>query len=162
MFTRRVFETDLHVALKEEMERRGMSVHQLAEMSGISPVTLYKIVKGGRSPSFATVKKIAEIFYPRSKGEFIAVIAAKFLLEDIEGTRIVVNETDYRIKGYSANSLEDCLVAAVRARDDGASGIVCAPVLASLLEKIVDIPVAIMKPEMAAVENAVNSIAKRL
>jgi Predicted transcriptional regulator with an HTH domain len=108
------------------------------------------------------VKKIAEVFYPRISGGFIAVIAAKFLLEDIEGTKVTVNGNDYRIRGYSANSLEDCLAAAARARDEGASGIVCAPVLASLIEKIVDIPVAIMKPEMSAVENAVHAIAKRL
>ena len=162
MFYQRIFETDISIALTEELKRRGMSVHQLAELSGISPVTLYKIVSGERSPSFATVKKIAEIFYPRTAGEFIAVIAAKFLLEDIEGTKITVNNNEYKIRGYPANSLEDCLAAAVRARDEGAAGIVCAPILASLIEKIVDIPVAIMKPEMTAVESSVRSIAKRL
>ncbi|HJJ28924.1 MAG TPA: helix-turn-helix domain-containing protein [Methanocorpusculum sp.] len=162
MFYQRIFETDISVAISEELKRRGMSVHQLAAACEISPVTLYKIVNGERSPSFATVKKIAGVFYPRMAGGFIAVIAAKFLLEDIEGTKITINGSDYRIQGYPANSLEDCLAAAARARDEGASGIVCAPVLASLIEKIVDIPVAIMKPEMSAVENAVHVIAKRL
>ena len=73
-----------------------------------------------------------------------------------------VGGVEYRIKGYTANSLDDCILAAVRARYDGAAGIICAPILASLIERLVDVPVAIMKPEMDAVFTAVDSIAKRL
>ena len=95
-------------------------------------------------------------------GKFIALIAAKFLLDEIEGTKVSVGGVEYRIKGYTANSLDDCILAAVHARYDGAAGIICAPILASLIERLVDVPVAIMKPEMDAVFTAVDSIAKRL
>ena len=73
-----------------------------------------------------------------------------------------VGGVEYRIKGYTANSLDDCILAAVHARYDGAAGIICAPILASLIERLVDVPVAIMKPEMDAVFTAVDSLAKRL
>ena len=137
MFEQRIFETDFKTALSEELDRRGMTVRQLSEATGIPPVTLYKI-------------------------SFIALIAAKFLLDEIEGTKVDVGGVEYRIKGYTANSLDDCILAAVRARYDGAAGIICAPILASLIERLVDVPVAIMKPEMDAVFTAVDSIAKRL
>lgn len=161
MFEQRIFEVDFKTALTEELRRKGMSIRQLAELTGIPTVTLYKIISGDRDPRFSTIKKIASVLSPHSD-RFIAIIAAKFLLDEIEGARVPVGDTEYRIKGYTANSLEDCIVAAVRARNEGAVGIICAPILASLLERVVDIPVAIMKPEMNAALNAAESIAKRL
>ncbi|MDV0444472.1 helix-turn-helix domain-containing protein [Methanorbis rubei] len=161
MFEQRIFETDFKTALSEELDRRGMTVRQLAEATGIPPVTLYKISSGERDPRLSTVRKIVRVFSPHH-GKFIALIAAKFLLDEIEGTKVDIGGVEYRIKGYTANSLDDCILAAVRARYDGAAGIICAPILASLIERIVDVPVAIMKPEMDAVFIAVDSIAKRL
>lgn len=66
------------------------------------------------------------------------------------------------IRGYAANSLEECIIASVTAEKDGAAGIICAPILASLLEKIVDIPVAIMKPKTATVMDALDVVARRI
>ena len=43
MFEQRIFETDFKTALSEELDRRGMTVRQLSEATGIPPVTLYKI-----------------------------------------------------------------------------------------------------------------------
>ncbi|HJJ37040.1 helix-turn-helix domain-containing protein [Methanocorpusculum parvum] len=161
MFEQRIFETDFRTALSEELDRRGLSIRQLSEMTGIPAVTLYKIASGERDPRLSTVKKIVAAFSPRH-GKFIALIAAKFLLDENEGVKILANGTEYRIKGYAANSLEDCLIVAVRARNDGAAGIICAPILASLIEKMVDVPVAILKPDMHAVLGAAESIGKRL
>ena len=160
MFEQRIFETDFKTALSEELDRRGMTIRQLSEATGIPPVTLYKISSGERDPRLSTVKKIVSVFSPHH-GKFIALIAAKFLLDEIEGTKVDVGGVEY-IKGYTANSLDDCILAAVHARYDGAAGIICAPILASLIERLVDVPVAIMKPEMDAVFTAVDSIAKRL
>ena len=123
-----------------------------------SPLSVYVL---RTYPRLSTVKKIVSVFSPHH-GKFIALIAAKFLLDEIEGTKVDVGGVEYRIKGYTANSLDDCILAAVHARYDGAAGIICAPILASLIERLVDVPVAIMKPEMDAVFTAVDSIAKRL
>ncbi|HJJ32972.1 MAG TPA: helix-turn-helix domain-containing protein [Methanocorpusculum sp.] len=161
MFAKRIFETEFSTALKEELESRGMSVRQLSALTGIPPTTLYKVLSGERDPRFSTVKRISGVFTP-NYGKFIAVIAVKFLLDDVEGTRITCNGSEYRIKGYAAGSYEECLVAAVQARNDGASGIICAPILSSLVEKLVDIPVAIMKPESLTINSAAESLAKRL
>ena len=58
MFEQRIFETDFKTALSEELDRRGMTVRQLSEATGIPPVTLYKISSGERDPRLSTVKKI--------------------------------------------------------------------------------------------------------
>lgn len=161
MFEKRIFETDFKTALKEEMELNGMSVRRLSELTDIPAVTLYKILTGDRDPRFTTVKRIVQVFSP-NYGKFIAVIAVKFLLDDVEGSRISCGGKEYRIRGYAAGSYEEGLVAAVRARNDGAAGIICAPILSSLVEKLVDIPVSIMKPESLAINSAAESLAKRL
>lgn len=161
MFEQRIFETDFKTALEEALEQRNLTVKQLAEKTGIPRVTLYKIASGERDPRLSTLKKIMAVFSPNS-GRFIALIAAKFLLDEVEGTKYMVNGEELRIRGYAANSLEDCLVAAVHARNDGAAGIICAPILASLIERVVDVPVAILKPDMGAVDGAAESIIKRL
>ena len=132
MFEQRIFETDFKTALSEELDRRGMTIRQLSEATGIPPVTLYKLSSGERDPRLSTVKKIVSVFSPHH-GKFIALIAAKFLLDEIEGTKVDVGGVEYRIKGYTANSLDDCILAAGRARDDGAGGNICAPLPASLI-----------------------------
>ena len=96
MFEKRIFETDFKTALKEEMELQRMSVRRLSELTDIPAVTLYKILTGERDPRLSTVKRIVEVFSP-NYGKFIAVIAVKFLLDDVEGTRISCGGKEYRI-----------------------------------------------------------------
>ena len=98
MFEQRIFKTDFRIAFQEELDRRGMSIRQLSELTGIPAVTLYKIASGERDPRLSTVKKIVSVFSP-NHGKFIAVIAAKFLLDEVEGTKIVSDGVEYRLKG---------------------------------------------------------------
>lgn len=161
MFSKKVFETDFRTALEEELARRNMTIKELADRAGIPVATLYKLTSGEGDVRLSTVKKIARVLEPRLP-VFIAVIAAKFLLDEIEGQEIKIRDRTYRIRGYTANSIEECIIAAVMAEKDGAAGVVCAPILASMIEKIVDVPVAIMKPKAATVLDAMDVIARRI
>jgi len=58
--------------------------------------------------------------------------------------------------------MEECIVSAVRAEKEGASGIVCAPILASIIEKVVDVPVAIIKPDTKTIKDALHSLQNRI
>ena len=58
--------------------------------------------------------------------------------------------------------MEDCIVAAVRAEKEGAAGLICAPILAALIERIVDIPVVILKPDISSYEEAIKSLTRQL
>ena len=161
MFSRKIFHYDFKTVLEDELRRTGMSIKDLSEKAGIPSATIYKITSGERDPRFSTIKAICAAFEP-SGGEFVAVIGAKFLLDDIETKSITAAGKEYRIKGYPSYSLEECIVSAVKAEKDGAGGIVCAPVLASLVERIVDIPVVIMKPGNKAMTDSIKSLEKRL
>ena len=161
MLSKRIFETDFTAALNEELERKNMSVKDLAELTGIPVSTLYKVTVGERDPRLSTVKKIVSVLEPAHE-RFIAIIAARFLLDNLEIRETDVNGKTFRIRGYSANSLEECIIAAVRAEKDGASGIVCAPILASIVEKIVDIPVAMLRPELSVVSEAIMTVTRKI
>ena len=161
MFSKKVFETDFRTALEGELARRGMTIRELAEEAGIPAATLYKLTSGEGDVRLSTVKKIVSVLEPKLPA-FIAVIAAKFLLDEIEGQEIIVRGQAYRVRGYTANSLEECIIAAVTAEKEGAAGIICAPILASMIEKIVDIPVAIMKPKASTVRDALDVVARRI
>jgi predicted transcriptional regulator len=161
MLSKRIFETDFTAALNEELERKNMTVKDLAGLTGIPVSTLYKVTVGERDPRLSTIKKIVSVLEP-SHDRFIAIIAARFLLDTFDKREAEVNGKKFAIRGYSANSLEECIIAAARAEKDGASGIVCAPILASIVEKIVDIPVIMLRPDLSVVNEAITSVAKKI
>lgn len=161
MFSQRIFQVGFKTALQEEVDRKGVSIRELADRANIPVATLYKITSGERDPRFSTVQAIVNALQP-CDGDFVAVIAARFLLEDIEASRIEYGERKVRVRGYPANTMEECIVSAVRAEKEGALGIVCAPILASIIERVVDIPVAIMKPQAETIIEALKTLNRRI
>ncbi len=161
MLSKRIFETGFSTALAEELEKKGMTVRDLADRAGIPASTLYKVTLGERDPRLSTVRKIVGVLEP-GRDRFIAIIAAKFLLDSLDLHEVPVKGGVCAIRGYSANSLEECIIAAVRAEKEGAAGIVCAPILASIVEKIVDVPVSMLRPELSCVKDAVQVVARQI
>ncbi|MDD3135696.1 MAG: helix-turn-helix domain-containing protein [Methanoregula sp.] len=161
MLSKRIFETDFTTALNEELDRKNLTVRELADHTGIPVSTLYKITLGERDPRLSTVKKIVAVLEPE-RIRFIAIIAAKFLLDTLEIREVDFQGKKILIRGYSANSLEECIIAATRAEKDGASGIICAPILASIVEKIVDMPVGMLRPDHLVVNEAIHAVVKRI
>ncbi len=161
MLALRIFRTDFKAALEEELNRRDMSIKELAERADIPAATIYKITSGERDPRFSTVKAIVNAIDPMEK-DFIAIIAAKFLLDEVESMKLTIHGNVVKIRGYTANTMEECIIAAVRAEKEGAKGIICAPILASIIERIVDVPVVIMRPRQETILEAIESIAQRI
>lgn len=161
MLSRKIFETDFAEALLEELARQDMSIRDLADRAGIPAATLYKLTSGRADPRLSTIRRIVNVLEPREKS-FIAVIAARFLLDELDNRHLTIDGKEYLIRGYAADSLEECIIAAVRADKEGALGIICAPILAPIVEKIVDCPIAIMKPQQQTLIEAIETIAKRV
>ncbi|PKL59963.1 MAG: transcriptional regulator [Methanomicrobiales archaeon HGW-Methanomicrobiales-4] len=161
MFSRTIFRQEFKVALEEALDRKQMSLKELAELSGLPAATLYKITSGERDPRFSTVKAIVHAFEPYDP-DMIAIIAAKFLLDAIDTQTIGIDGKKFRVKGYTAHTMEDCIVAAVKAEKEGAAGIICAPILATLIERIVDIPVVLLKPDISSYEEAIKTLTRQL
>jgi predicted transcriptional regulator len=65
-----------------------------------------------------------------------------------------------RVKEYPAQTMEEAIIAAVLAERDGALAVVCAPIVASTVEKILTIPVSVVIPR-DSVLRAIEVAAKK-
>lgn len=155
-FTRvlsRVIKDDLH-----------MTAAEFSERAGIPQSTLYKILSGHREPNVTTLRSIIRLIRSvesENKGDFIAVIATRPVLDNIVEKKMKVGDQLVTIREYSANSVEDAIVAAIKAERDGARALVCAPIVSSTVEKILRIPVATIMPRnslLAAIELAARKM----
>ncbi len=125
-----------------------MSLSEFCQISGISQSTMYKILEEKREPNLRTVRqiiKVLRILYKKEDQRFLAVIASPRFMEgmpkamEIQGNRFAVRE-------YAISTVEDAIIAAVRAERDGAIAIICAPIIAPTVEKIISIPVSPVMP----------------
>jgi len=126
-----------------------MSVSEFCQLSGMSTSTMYKILEERREPNLRTVRTIIRAIRRLSYsegGHFVAVIASRPALESIEERVMVVGGEDILVKEYPASTLEDAIVASVKAERDGALAVVCAPIIAPTVEKILTIPVSVVIP----------------
>ena len=136
-------------SLKSTLDELGISIKKFAEISGIPKGTLYKILSGKRDPRLSTYRQIVqtvENLENVGKENFIAIIAARPVLDAIRQRVIRIEKREFTIKEYPAATMEEAIISAVKANRDGAKSIVCAPIVSATIEKIVDIPVATVNP----------------
>ena len=154
------FSIALRNILDEEMH---MSLNEFCQESGIPQSTLYKVMEGEGEPNLRTVRQVIKALRMINQSDdtrFIAIIAASTALENIPRS-IEVNGMRIKVHEYPVSTLEDAIIAAVRAERDGALGVVCAPIVAPTVEKILSIPVSRVIPTMSihvAIERLTNSI----
>lgn len=152
--------------LRRSLSEMDLTVKQFSVKTSISQSELYKILSGKRGNlKMETFRKIVGFLEKTERaskvgkaGPMVGLIAFQSVLEDLpRGAADLTG--DYQVREYPARTFEDCLVAAIEAEKDGASAVICAPVLASLIERVVNIPVVTMRPTQ---EVLVESIRKAL
>jgi predicted transcriptional regulator len=162
-----VFESDedfrdiLFTTIKEDLNK---TIAEFAEQAGIPASTLYKIMSGTREPNIKTLRQIIKTIKKlegSEKGEFIAVIAARPVLDNISETKRKISGNLCTIREYSATSMEEAIIAAVHAERDGAKALVCAPIVSPTVEKILRIPVATIMPKNSLFD-AIELVAKKI
>ena len=147
--------------IKEELR---MTATEFSESSGIPPSTIYKLLSGHREPNIKTLRQIVGVLRKMEgtkKTEFIAVIAARPVLDYITEKKLKVGGRLLTIREYSATSMEDAIVAAIKAEREGAKALVCAPIVSTTVEKVLRIPVATIMPRdslIAAIELAARKM----
>lgn len=135
-------------ALKKALKESRMDAKQFSKISGVSESSLYKILSGRRAnPRLSTYRKIVKTLrrlegFEEKAEPFIAVIAARPTLDAIETRYIHIGKHAIPLREYAATSIEDVIVAAVRAQQEGAKAIVCAPIVSTTVEKVVKVPVS--------------------
>jgi predicted transcriptional regulator len=155
------FREVLSKVIKDEL---GLTAIEFAEKADIPQSTLYKIMSGKREPNMKTLRQIIKTvkrIEGVEKGNFIAVIAARPVLDSISETKRKICGNLCTIREYSATSMEEAIIAAVRAERDGAKALVCAPIVSTTVEKILRIPVATIMPKNSLIE-AIELVAKKI
>jgi len=155
------FRHSLSKAIKEDL---NLTALEFSEHANIPPSTLYKILSGNREPNVKTLRQIVRTIRRiemSEHGDFIAVIAARPVLDSIRESKQKIGGKLITIREYSATSMEEAIIAAVRAEREGAKALVCAPIVSSTVEKILRIPVTTIMPKdslIAAIEIAARKI----
>jgi predicted transcriptional regulator len=162
---RAAFQSDenLITVLKDSFSELGLSAREFSKFSGIPQSTLYKILSGNREPNITTLRQIVRTIrhLEGSDGNFIAIIAARPVLDKISEKKMKIGDKMLTLREYSATNIEEAIIAAIRAERDGASALVCAPIVSPTVEKILSIPVATIIPKdsvIRAIEVAARKI----
>ena len=127
----------------------GMSLNEFCQLSGISQSTMCKILEDKREPNLRTVRQVIKalkILMEADDSHFIAVIASTTVVENLPRTIEMEGGVVINVREYPVSTVEDAIIAAVRAERDGALGVVCAPIVAPTIEKILAIPVSRVIP----------------
>lgn len=127
----------------------NMSLNEFCQLSGISQSTMYKILEDKREPNLRTVRQVIKalrILMEAEDSHFIAVIASTTVVENLPKTMEMDGGLTIAVREYPVSTVEDAIIAAVRAERDGALGVVCAPIVAPTVEKILSIPVSRVIP----------------
>ena len=127
----------------------AMSLNEFCQLSGISQSTMYKILEEKREPNLRTVRQVIKalkILMEADDSRFIAVIASTTVVENLPKSIEMGDGLIVTVREYPVSTVEDAIIAAVRAERDGALGVVCAPIVAPTIEKILSIPVSRVIP----------------
>jgi len=154
------FKDALKKILDEDLK---MSVNEFCERTSLSTSTIYKIMQEKREPNLRTVRSVLRAIRTMEKqpgGPFIAVIASRGVLNKIEERMVQVGDKVLKVKEYPAATMEEAIIAAVMAERDGALAVVCAPIVAPTVEKILSIPVSIVIPRDSLIR-AIDNAAKK-
>ncbi|VVB92120.1 Helix-turn-helix [uncultured archaeon] len=153
--------------IKEELR---MTASEFSEKSGIPASTIYKVLSGKREPNIKTLRQIVSVLRKldgkeqsegSGKSGFIAVIAARPVLDIITEKKLKVRDRLITIREYSATSMEEAIIAAIKAERDGAKAVVCAPIVSPTIEKVLRIPVATIMPRDSLFE-AIELAARKM
>jgi len=162
---RAAFQSDesLRETLKEVLGELGLSAREFSKVSAIPQSTLYKILSGHREPNITTLRQIVRTVRQMEgpEGNFIAIIAARPVLDKISEKKMKIGDKMLTLREYSATTIEEAIIAAIRAERDGASALVCAPIVSPTVERLLSIPVATIIPKdsvIRAIEVAARKI----
>ncbi len=151
--------------LQDTLNTLGLSVKEFSELTEIPVSTLYKIISEERKDfRISTLKKIIN-GVKRIEGvdqeRVVGIITSRNALDSIGRTIEIGNEILY-IKEYPATTIEEAIIQGVRAEKDGVKGIICGPIAATTLEKVVDIPITALRFEEGPLKTAIIKLNEKI
>jgi len=131
--------------LKLVSQELNLSLKDLAEKANIPISTMYKLSSAEPDTRLSTFKKLITFVREEEKktqlkGKVVGLITSRDVLDEF-GNQIEIDGEIISIREYLANTIEEEIILGVRAVREGVKAIICGPVAANTLKKILEIPV---------------------
>ena len=154
-------------AIKTFLAERNLSAKEFCDRTGIPKNTFYKILSGQRSDfMLSNLKKLIESMREIEEAErphAIGVITARGALDVLPRTiRIEGWDEPLYVREYPAVTIEEEIIQGIRAEREKVKGIICGPIAATTLEKVVRIPVIALQFEEGALMRAIEKLSKKI
>lgn len=150
--------------LNEALDQSGLTIKEFAERYEIPESTLYKITSGEQTNfRVQTLRSIIDGLKSEEGYDTptIGLITTRSAL-DVAPPSINLDDVQYNIKPLPANSIEEEIIRGVDAERDGVAGLICGPIAATTLEKVVEIPVAGLRFDARLMEESIREFVQKL
>lgn len=151
--------------LKDCIGRLGKNIKEFSEESSVPKSTLYKIISNEEKDfRRSTLRQIIETV-KRLEGygheEVIGIITTRGALDTV-GRNFKIGGRTVRVNEYPATTIEEEIIQGVRAEREGVKGLICGPIAATTLEKVVSIPIVSLRFEEGPLVNAIKKIVEKI
>jgi len=151
--------------LKSIMRRLDISAKDLSQGSGVPLGTINKILSECRDLRLSTLRGILKYLHSLELPPadlVIGVIAARPSLDAISKHQLLAKGKRVIIREYPALTIEDAIINAIKAEREKVSGLVCASIVASIIEKFVRVPIATIKIDESNILDSVYLLVEKI
>lgn len=158
---------ELVLAIRAFLAERNLSTKEFCEKSGMPANTLYKIMSRKREDfKISNLRRLIQVMRKIDEAngeERIAVITARGALDTLRReVRVEGKSRPIFVREYPAMTIEEEIIQGIRAEREKMKGIICGPIAANTLEKVVRIPVTALQFEEEALLKAISKLARKI
>ena len=153
--------------VRAALSNLNLSIKDFSTIAKVPTSTLYKIMSNSKqdirlSSAREIILKIKEIEQGcKTDGNSIALVADREALENLRKD-IVHNGRHYKIVSYPSVDIEEAIIQGVNAERDGVHAIICGPIAAYTLGKIVRIPIIALRLKPEQLQSVIDTAIKKL
>ena len=157
---------ELVTSIRAFLAERNISAKEFCEISGMPQNTFYKILSRSRKDFMLSnlrrlIKAMRDI--DSGTGDAVGVITSRGALDILQ--RVITiegREESLVIREYPAMTIEEEIIQGIRAEREKMKGIICGPIAANTLEKVVRIPVIALQFKEDALLEALQKLSNKI
>ena len=151
---------------KEMLFKQNLTISDFCKKTSISESTIYKIMsnpkKDFRISTFRNIiQEVKKIEGVEKNGTTIGIITTRGAL-DLINRKMTLNHKEITIKEFPATTIEEEIIQGIRAEREGVNGLICGPIAATTLEKVVNIPIMSIQFEKKLLIQSLDNITKKI
>ena len=151
---------------KEMLFQQNLTISDFCKKTEIPESTIYKIMsnpkKDFRISTFRNIiQEVQKIEGVNEKETTIGIITTRGALDSIN-RKMKLHQKDVFIKEFPATTIEEEIIQGIRAEREGVNGLICGPIAATTLEKVVNIPVMSIQFEKKLLIQSLDNIMKKI